>query len=261
MAITEGVTVPVIVGAAVIDSINPCAFGVLIFILGYLMKVSKNKAKVLADGFGYVIGVYVTYLLLGILIFQGISHVLRLIQELSVTLPILGPTPVAPFLYQIFGVIIIFFGLLEFKEFIAPNSGGPKLAIMPTFAEKVKGWTKVLGAAANKNFLFGLGFSVVMGFLVALVELPCTGAPYIAVIALLTQAGFTLGQSIPLMLAYNFIFIFPLLLIIFIVFKGMGVKHLQSWKNEHKSAMRVAAGMLLIALGLFIFFFDVFFGG
>ena len=251
MPLAEGITIPVIVGAAVIDSINPCAFGVLIFILAYLMKVSKNKTKVLADGFGYVAGVYLTYLLLGILIFMAIGSVLEFIRE----------SGVSTFFYQAIGVLIIFFGLLEFKEFLAPKSGGPHLSIMPGWAGKVKEWTKRFGDKAAKNFGYGLFLSVVMGFLVALVELPCTGAPYIAVIALLSQSGFTLTQSLPLLAVYNIIFVLPLLGIIYLVYKGLGTKQLMDWKNSNKIFMRLASGVLLIALGLFIFFFDVFFGG
>lgn len=250
MVLTEGLSVPVIIGAAVIDSINPCAFGVLIFILAYLMKASKNKNKVLIDGFGYVVGVYITYLLLGILIFQAIGQVLAFIRE----------TGLSEFFYQAIGVLIMAAGLLELKDFVMPDRG-PSLAIMPRFAEKIKVWTKHLGKAASQNLAYGLIFSIVMGFLVALVELPCTGAPYLAVITLMSQANFTLAQAIPLMLAYNVVFVLPLLGIIFIVYKGTSTQYLMDWKNSHKIFMRLAAGILLLALGAFIFFFDVFFGG
>ncbi|MBI2079631.1 cytochrome C biogenesis protein CcdA, partial [Candidatus Micrarchaeota archaeon] len=55
----------VILGAAAIDSINPCAFGVLIFLLAYLGKNFKKPNMMLLHGITYIVAVYITYLLAG----------------------------------------------------------------------------------------------------------------------------------------------------------------------------------------------------
>ena len=52
--------IPILIGAAVIDSINPCAFGVLIFLLAYLVKTSKSKNKLLIHGLVYIFAVALT---------------------------------------------------------------------------------------------------------------------------------------------------------------------------------------------------------
>ena len=247
----SGATLPIIIGAAVIDSINPCAFGVLIFILAYLTKISKQKTKVLAQGLGYVVGVYLTYFVLGVLVFLTITNLLDGLRASGIT----------NYFYQAIGAIIILFGLLEFKEVLLPGGKGPRLAIMPKWAARVKKGVNYFGKLQEKNILFSIGLAVAIGFLVALVELPCTGAPYLAVITLLERSGVGLGGSIPFLLLYNIIFILPLLAIIIFVYKGSRTESLKQWKNEHKWLMRIAAGVLLLFLGLFIFFFDFFFGG
>lgn len=241
------IALPVVVGAAVIDSINPCAFGVLIFFLGYMFKIAKDKKRLLVDGMGYIIGVYFTYLFLGVLVYLAISNFIEVFRPISTTF------------YQIVGGIIILFGILELKEFVTER--GPTLQILPKFSVKIKEWTYSLTKATVKNKYKSFLLAVVLGFLVALVELPCTGAPYIAVITILTQAGVPLISALPLLMAYNVIFVLPLAGITYIVYKGTTAKSLMSWKNSHKIFMRLASGILLIALGLFIFFFDVFFGG
>jgi len=242
------IALPVIIGAAVIDSINPCAFGVLIFFLAYMLKISKDKTRVLIDGIGYVIGVYLTYLFLGALVYLAISNFIESFRFIT-----------TPF-YQAVGIIIILFGLIELKDFAFPGKG-PSLQIMPRFAAKIKVWTASFGRTAKKNKFASLWLAIVLGFLVALVELPCTGAPYIAVIAILVQAGIPLVEALPLLMIYNIIFVLPLIGIITLVYKGMATKSLIAWKNSHKGFMRLAAGILLIALGIFIFFFDLLFGG
>ena len=251
MVIENGATIPVLVGAAVIDSINPCAFGVLIFILAYLIKISKQKIRVVVDGFSYVVGVYLTYLGLGILVFLLLTQILSWLRETSLVV----------YFYQAMGLIIILFGLLELKETFIPEGVGPRLAIMPAWAAKIKQWVAILGRLQSGNIFLGAGFAMIMGFLVALVELPCTGAPYLAVITILQQKGLTLAQTIPFLLIYNIIFVLPLLIIIFFVYRGSKTKMLMDWKNEHKWLMRLGTGLLLIGLGVFIFFFDFFFGG
>ncbi len=63
------VTLEVLISAALVDSINPCVFGVLIFLLAYMVKVFKNKTRMLLAAFIYITAVYVTYFLLGMGIF------------------------------------------------------------------------------------------------------------------------------------------------------------------------------------------------
>ncbi len=248
--ITNAISIPVVVGAAVIDSINPCAFGVLIFILSYLLKISHDKRRIIVDGFGYVIGVYLTYLFLGSLIYLSIGGVLEALRG----------TPIVVYFYQIIGALIIIAGLMEIKEFFAYGVG-PSLSILPSFADKIKDWTKGLGTKAAKDPKKSFMIAMVLGFLVALVELPCTGAPYIAVLTILHKAGVPYAEALPLLMAYNVIFVLPLFAIIWLIYKGSTAKKLKHWKEENKGLMRLGVGVLLISLGLFIFFFDIFFGG
>ena len=179
------IALPVVVGAAVIDSINPCAFGVMIFFLAYMSKISHNRKKVLYDGIGYVIGVYLTYLFLGVVIYAAIGSIVESFRPITTTF------------YQLIGIIIIIFGILELKDFFYKGDKLPELRIMPRFAQYIK--KKTMGMKhdvkhSHKTFLLALG----LGFIVALVELPCTGAPYIAVITILSQTGLSLWQALPL---------------------------------------------------------------
>ena len=54
-------TLPILVVAALVDSINPCVFGVLIFLIAFMTKVFKNPHKMLVGGAIYTIIVYITY--------------------------------------------------------------------------------------------------------------------------------------------------------------------------------------------------------
>mgnify|MGYP001616874603 FL=1 len=75
-------TLPVVIATAAIDSINPCAIGVLVLLLATLLSLSKNKHRMLFVGMIYITAVFVTYLLagFGLLIF---IQKLNISQQLS----------------------------------------------------------------------------------------------------------------------------------------------------------------------------------
>ena len=92
--------------------------------------------------------------------------------------------------------------------------------------------------------------AALLGFFVVLVELPCTGAPYLAILALLAKGAY--GEAIPLLLLYNLIFIIPLFVIIGLAYFGLSHKKLEQWRLKNRKWMRLGIGIFLIALGLYM---------
>ena len=249
----------ILIGAAVVDSINPCAFGVLFFILGYLAKVSKSRTKVLLDGLAYAAGVFTTYFILGLLIFfalQGVESALGGESTAETVQEKIQGTGIPTYFYQAIGVIILIAGAIEIKDYFAYGKG-LTLSIMPRHVKIIKNNADKLAKISHKSKFYGVIFSFLMGVLVALVELPCTGFVYLGILAILasTSQGLT-PEIVGALTVYNLIFIAPLIIITLIVFKGAKIKGLQKWKNDHKKLMRLMTGIVLILLGLLIFFFD-----
>ena len=61
----EGLTLGIVIVAALLDSINPCVFGVLIFLIAFMTKMFKSARMMLFGGLLYTSVVYVTYLAIG----------------------------------------------------------------------------------------------------------------------------------------------------------------------------------------------------
>ncbi len=220
------VTLPLIVGAALIDGINPCAFGVLIFLLSYLAKTTKSPHQMLVNGTIYIFAVFLTYLLAGILLLGALRA--------------LGKT--GAIVYIIIGGLIILAGLIEIKDFFWYGKGF-SLSIFPSEAERIKRYARHIGCSWYTAFFLGV--------FVALVELPCTGAVYLAVLTLMTQAGIS-TQNFTFLLVYNFIFILPLWLILWCVYRGVHWRHFEEFRKKHKGIMRLATGLLLLVLGIWM---------
>ena len=94
-------TLGTVVVTALIDSINPCAIGVLILLIS-IMVVFKEKREMLFYGLIYIIAVFATYLLAGL----GILYFLSAI-----------PMYITEYISIAVGSLIVIAGLIEIKDF------------------------------------------------------------------------------------------------------------------------------------------------
>ena len=135
------------------------------------------------------------------------------------------------------GFIIILAGLLEIKDFFWYGRGF-SLQIPAKFA-------KQMHKKASRTTIPGV---IALGAFVSAVELPCTGAPYLAIITLLAQYGFDLAAFLLLVL-YNILFVSPLIVILLLVATGTKLYKVKKWKQEQKGFMRLMIGLLLVGMG------------
>ena len=228
----QELTLGIVIAAALLDSINPCVFGVLIFLLAYMKTVFKNKKKMLVAGMIYVVAVYLTYLVIGVGIFS-IAQNFSLSHEF----------------YIFAAAVAILAGLLELKDFFWYGKGF-SLQIVPGGAERIKKYATLIQKVRERHPLLGYVISFFLGIFVVFVELPCTGAPYLAIIGLLSTGE--LGAGIPLLLLYNLIFVLPLFVIIGMVYFGQTSNRLEKWRKKHRGLMRLLVGLFLIGLGAYM---------
>ena len=221
--VVKGIPLVVFLGAAVVDSINPCAFGVLIFLLSYLLKTSTSKTKLLINGLTYIFAVFLTYLGAGLLLKPVIGG--------------LGQFSIA--VYGVLGVLTILAGLLEIKDFFWYGKGF-SLQLLPGASQRIKMYTNKI--SGNIWSAFGLGVFV------ALVELPCTGAVYLAILTTMSLSGYSPDATLFLII-YNLIFILPLVVILFAFWGGLSAKKIEQWRQKHKGLMRLLIGVSLLLLG------------
>lgn len=225
------INLPLVVGAALVDGINPCAFGVLIFLLAFLSKTIKNKLLMLTNGLVYIFGVFITYLAAGLILLPILKS--------------LGTASVAA--YYILALLIFAAGLLEIKDYFWYGRWF-SLSIFPSDVKRIK--THKSSIAGSKYTAFTLGC------IVALIELPCTGAIYIALLAIMSQTNLDVG-NLSFLVIYNIIFVLPLLVILWLFYKGISVKKFENWRNKNKAFMRLITGLVLIGLAIWMLLFTV----
>ncbi len=211
-----------IVVTAAIDSLNPCAIGVLIMLIGLLVSSKEKKDKLLYFGSIYIAAAFFAYLLAGLGLLAFMTYIpLWTTQAISV----------------IVGGLVVVAGIIEIKDYFWYGVG-ISLAIAPDRAKDIK---RMMQEQINAKTIIALGIFV------AGVELPCTGGPYLAITVLLSQ-NFNL-VAFALLVLYNIIFVMPLLIILGAVMLGMKVSDIKMWKQQHRASMRLAIGIVLVFLG------------
>ena len=213
-------TIITVVVTAAVDSINPCAIGVLILMMSVVVASGGTIRRMLSLGFVYIGAVYVTYLAAGLGLIYFFSRI---------------PLMVTEYLSIFVGLFVTLAGILEIKDYFWYGQGF-SLAIPGSMAKKIDQYathTTVIGMAA-------------LGAFVAGVELPCTGAPYLAIITILSQ--YFDFKAFLLLVFYNVIFVAPLIVILLMVATGKKIQEIKQWKQDNRGFMRLAIGLLLVGL-------------
>ncbi len=216
-------TLGAILGAAIVDSINPCAFAVLIFLLMYLTTIGATR-RTLKIGIAYIVTVFITYFLAGL-------GLLTAIQSFGWTRQI----------FYIAAFVSIGAGLINIKDFFWYGKG-ITLAIPESRKPTIE---KYIHKAS-------LPAAIILGVLVSMFELPCTGGVYLAILSLIAKNAY--ASAIPYLLLYNFIFVIPLIIILFVVYFGVSAEKAEKVRFEKRKWLRLIMGLVMLALGLAMLF-------
>lgn len=222
----KNISLGLIISTAVIDSVNPCAIAVLIFLLSVLLILKANKKRIITVGLFYIGAVFATYYAAGIGILSLMAH--NFFLKIS-----------NPFMF-IFGGLTIIGGFISIKEGLLPQT--KQLLVIP---EKTKSlFIKYIEKGTIPAVL-------IAGVIVSLVELPCTGQVYLAILSLMSQGGLKTQAHLYLLL-YNFIFVLPLIIILFAAAWGLDINRLQNLRKNTRKMIKVLIGVVMIILGLWL---------
>ena len=214
-----------ILGAAFVDSINPCAIAVLLVLFSGLM-ISPKPGRLFRAALAFIVSIYLTYFLFGL----GIVY----------TIHIAG---VSAWMTKIVGAVAILVGLANLKDFFWYGGGGFVMEIprrwRPAMVNLIDRVTSPLGA-------------FIVGIAVTLFELPCTGGPYFFVLGLLAKHT-SWASIILILLFYNLIFVSPLIVLAILITKGFAsTKVVTDWKDRNLRQLHLVAGLIMIALGVWV---------
>jgi cytochrome c biogenesis protein CcdA len=215
---------PLVIISAIIDSINPCAFSILLLTITFLFSLGADRKKVIIIGGSYIFGVFLVYLAIGL----GILRVLSFFS-------------IPNFVGKIGAILIIVLGVLDIVNAYVPS--------FPIRLKIPKGSHKTMARLMEKA---SVPAAFALGAFVGLCEFPCTGGPYIMILGLLHDSR-TFMSGFGYLLLYNVLFVAPLLIILGIASKKSLVDKFDGWRKGVSGKLRFIDGAIMIGMGILIF--------
>lgn len=218
-----GIMVPM----AAADSINPCAFAVMLLLLSTIFSKSKSKKKTIAAGLLFSLAIFLSYLLIGMGFYK-----------------VLGYAGVTTAFKRVVGGMGLLIALANIKDYFWYGEGflmEVPLAWRPKMMKIIQSAVSPIGA-------------FVIGILVSLFLLPCSSGPYLVVLGLLKSENVSIaGLGIGYLVIYNLIFILPMLVITLLVGTGQSsVEKLAKMKNKNTKLMHLIMGVMMLLLSGYV---------
>ncbi len=214
------ISIPLVLIAGLVDGINPCASAVLVFLLIVLINV-KERQRMLLAGIVFASAAFFIYFISG----TGIYTLAQTNAIVRIVTLLIGGTAIVA-------------GLFQIKETFRPGSESSPLTLSLWYSLK-----------RNIN-LFLIPVSFILGLIVAIPELSCTGGIYLAILDMIAFKV-NMIQGLIYLVLYNIAFIIPLLTIVFLV-SWLKPVDLSEESHEQRKARHLFSGLLLFAFSLLI---------
>lgn len=221
----DNMSLPVItLVIAGLDAFNPCAFFVLLFLLSLMIHVRSRRRMLLVGG------VFV--------LCSGLVYFLFMAAWLNIFL-LFGAMR---WVTLIAGVVAVIMAAFNIKDFF--YSGGASLSI-PEQAKSglIQRMRSLLNAESLPTMLTG---TVLLAIIANTYELLCTSGLPMVYTRLLTLEQLPVAGYYFYLVAYNLIYVLPLLAIVIVFAATLGSRKLQAHEGR---VLKLLSGMMMLGLG------------
>lgn len=210
-----------------LDSFNPCAFFILIFLLNLLIFARSRKRMLLIGG------VFIFFSGLLYMLFMFILFETFILSKAYVTI-----------ITAIAGILALSLGIINIKDFFFFKKGA-SLSIPDE--KKPKLYKQMRNLVKNPKLTATLIGTIVLAGTVNFYELLCTlGLPLVYTRQL---ASYNLSSAAyySYILFYNIVYVIPLIIIVLVFVITLGKRKLTEW---HGQVMKLETGIMLTIFGL-----------
>jgi len=225
----ENFSLTKITGLALADAVNPCVIAILTIVLVTILIQNPDKRKkVLQAGLAFVTAIFIGYIFYGLVLIQLFKTFTEVTSSFSV------------YLYKALAIFAMILGALNIKDYFDYKPGGIATEMPMFMRPHAKLLIKKITSPAG---------AFVIGILVTIFLLPCTIGPYIIASGILSETTFV--SSLFWLFYYNLIFILPMLIIVYLIYKGFAkVEEVSGWKERNIRYLHLIAGILLFLVGI-----------
>ena len=237
-----------IVGAGLIDGINPCAFTVIVFFISFLALQGYIKRELTIIGLTFILAVFLTYLLIGL----GAFNFLYRVSQFWVLAKVINIS---------IGIFCVVLGFLAIYDFLKFKKTGKTEGLALQLPQAVKNQIhKVVGmhyrvdkktpGTSSERRMYRLIISaLVTGFLVSLLEAVCTGQTYLPTITFILKTAELKLHAAAYLLLYNIMFVIPLFVIFLLALFGVSSGQFSDFLKKHLLVIKILMAILFFGLG------------
>jgi cytochrome c biogenesis protein CcdA len=236
-----------IVSTGLADSINPCAFTVLVFFISFLVFIGYKKKEIFFVGGLFILTVFVTYLLLGFGIFNTFKSLgVYYILQIGITLV----TMIFAFVLAVMNVydFIIFKKTNDPQRTILKLPGVIKKKIQNVIRDNIDIREKT--GHSTKSFLGVVISTVGCAFLVTLLESVCTGQMYLPIIVYLTVSAPSKLVALYYLMLYNLVFVLPLAVIVVLGALGVNSETFAKFAQKNLGTVKIITALIFLVLAI-----------
>lgn len=237
----QKITFWAIIGAGLVDGVNPCAFAVIVFFISFLTVYKYNRREIMLIGTSYCVAVFVAYFLLGLGAFKFL-YALR------------GFSYIIKGFYIVTAALCLTFFLLAIYDFCVytktKKTDGLLLQLPHSLKVRIH---KIMGffLRDKQKSTFRLVLAALaVGFCVSLVEAVCTGQVYLPTCVLIMQDPEFRVRAAFYLVLYNLMFIVPLIAVFILALAGYESKGFNDFLKKHLGLTKIL--LCVVFLGLFL---------
>jgi cytochrome c biogenesis protein CcdA len=222
-----------VIGAGLLDGINPCAFATMIFLISYLSVRKRQGRELLATGAAFTLGVFLAYLGVGFGLLKFLT-----------SLPILNA--VGKWIYGVTLLLCLALAWGSLNDFRKARAG--RLEDMSLkLPERLRGWIRYLIREGSRvrNYVFA---SLLLGFVVSMVELACTGQVYLPTIIFVLGLPQWRARAAVALVVYNLMFVTPLIAVFLLSYCGTTSQQLTRWMTRHAASVKLGTAILFLLM-------------
>jgi len=217
----------VMIPAALADSINPCAFAVILLLLSSILIETKDKKKALFAWFLFALAVFICYLAMWLGLFSALATATN--------------TIIIKCIVWILWIVVWLANMKDFFWYGEWFRMEVPLAWRPAMHKIIKKATSPIGA-------------FIVGFVVSLFLLPCTSGPYITILwYLASESSEVSTRWLIYLIVYNLIFILPMVLITLLVWLWVkSAEELAAFRHKNIKLIHLIVGLLMLGLWIYV---------
>ncbi len=220
-----GLTWSTLIGAAAVDSVNPCTLAVQIMLLSAILLAGK-RYKVLTAGFGFTGAIFISYFFMGLGLYTTIQ----------------AASLVEGFFYLVIALAFLV-GVLSIRAYFDYTPGVLAVEIPTSWRPYLKG---LIGRVTSTRG------AILIGFICSLFLLPCSSGPYLVILGLLAKTS-TRMAAVPLLAIYNLVFVMPMIAITMMVYAGLTtVARAHRWRELYIRKLHLISGILMIGMSFLL---------